>query len=410
MPETNLPFLQTFRNVKIKNSKGKEFNITSYIQELSIYEELFSNTLSGELVFVDSDGAADTIEITGNERLTVEIYRDDKEADVDIYEFYVYSANNRLRLNPTSEIFSMHFISVESTLNEHTRVYSAINGTNDNAIKELLKYIGTTKKLETEETSGSFKYVMPSWTPFEGINWYCGRSVSSTSKGSYFLFYETLKGFNFKSVESLITQPSSFSFHHSPAGTTVIAKDVSNIKEFEVINMGDSLKGVSENYTTLWSDDLLRKKITKNRFEFSKDNKGKLNDALLAVAEDNGFGIDLKERRDVFGSNVMLRQETRNTHTQTKGYSYDSIQPKLSAMRQFSNLKIRFLAYGNRKMKAGDVIDLNFLHAKTITKENKETAEDKLLSGKYLITAIRYIFKVQDFHIAVEAVKDTRKG
>jgi hypothetical protein len=60
-------------------------------------------------------------------------------------------------------------------------------------------------------------------------------------------------------------------------------------------------------------------------------------------------------------------------------------------------------------MKVGDTIDMKFLQTKLITTENKDESEDKLLSGKYLVTAIRYIFKAQDFHMTVEAVKDTRK-
>ena len=54
MSEVNsAPFLQTFRSVKLKNAEGKEYNITASVSELSIYEDIFSNTLSGEILFVD---------------------------------------------------------------------------------------------------------------------------------------------------------------------------------------------------------------------------------------------------------------------------------------------------------------------------------------------------------------------
>lgn len=411
MSELTIPFLGTYRSVKLKNKDGKEFNITSFVSEISIFEDLFSNSLSGELLMVDNVGASDLMNLTGNEKLTIEIFAEPGSDEVEIKEFYVYSVSSRLKNNPTSEVYKLHFISFESVLNEHTRVYSAIEGTNSEAVKQLFsQYIGSEKPFEVESTSGSFKFVMPSWTPFECINWYAGRSVSSESGGSYFLFYETMKGYNFKSVEKLITLSPVYEYRYEPAGTTFLAKDPSNIREYEIVNMGDTIKGVAENYTTLWTNDLIRKKFVKKRFEIEEDNKGKLNDTLIGVADQNGFGVSLKSRRDVFGSKVIIKPETRNVHSATQTYYYDSIQTKLSAMRQFSNLKIRFLAFGHRKMKVGDVIDMKFLQTKMITTENKDDSEDKLLSGKYLVTAIRYIFKAQDFHMSVEAVKDSRKS
>jgi hypothetical protein len=411
MSEVNsAPFLQTFRSVKLKNAEGKEYNITASVSELSIYEDIFSNTLSGEILFVDSFAATDIMKLTGNEKLTVELFVDPTEESVEIKEFYVYSSSNRIRANPTSEVFKLHFISFEGVLSEHTRVYTALTGSNDSSVKELFNYVASEKPFEVEGTNGKYKFVMPSWTPFEGINWYSGRSISSESGGSYFLFYETMKGFNFKSIESLITKAPTFEYRYEPSGKKVIEKDVTNIREYEIINMGDSINGVDDNYSTLWTNDLVRKKYVKKRFEIEDDNHGKLNDTLLGVADKNGFGISLKQRRDVFGSNVVIKPETRNVHTQTDGYNYNAIQPKMSAIRQFSNLKIRFLAFGNRKIKVGDVIDMKFIQTRLITTETKEDSEDKLLSGKFLVTAIRYIFKNQDFHIAVEAVKDTRKA
>lgn len=411
MSELTIPFLGTYRSVKLKNKDGKEFNITSIVSEISIFEDLFSNSLSGELLVVDNVGASDLMNLTGNEKLTIEIFAEPGSDEVEIKEFYVYSVSSRLKNNPTSEVYKLHFVSFESVLNEHTRVYSAIEGTNSEAVKQLFsQYIGSEKPFEVESTSGSFKFVMPSWTPFEGINWYAGRSISAESGGSYFLFYETMKGYNFKSVEKLITASPVYEYRYEPAGKIFAAKDPSNIREYEIVNMGDTIKGVTENYTTLWTNDLIRKKYVKKRFEIESGNKGKLNDALIGVADQNGFGVSLKSRRDVFGSEVIIKPETRNVHSATQTYYYDSIQTKLSAMRQFSNLKIRFLAFGHRKMKVGDVIDMKFLQTKMITTENKDNSEDKLLSGKYLVTAIRYIFKAQDFHMSVEAVKDSRKS
>src|SRR5690606_5679390 len=131
MSELTIPFLQTYRSVKLRNKDGKEYNITSAVYEISIFEDLFSNTLSGELLMTDSVGASDLMNLTGNEKLTIELFTSNDE--VEIKEFYVYSVTSRLRNNPTSEVYKLQFVSFESILNEHTRVYSAIEGTNSEA-------------------------------------------------------------------------------------------------------------------------------------------------------------------------------------------------------------------------------------------------------------------------------------
>ena len=89
----------------------------------------------------------------------------------------------------------MKFVSFEQILNENTRCYSAIQGTNGESVQKIFKsYIGSEKAFKVEPTVGNFKFVMPSWSPFEAINWYAGRSTSANTSGSYFLFWETLNG------------------------------------------------------------------------------------------------------------------------------------------------------------------------------------------------------------------------
>lgn len=389
--DKSLPFINTYRSIRLTNSKGTVYNITSMVAELSIFEDIFSNTLTGELVIADGNGASDIMNVTGNDKLTVEMFHGE---DIQIHEFYVYATTNRIRNNNTSEVYKLQFCSLESILNENTRLYSAFTGTNAESVRSIFRnYISSSKPLGVEETHGQFKFVMPSWTPFEAINFYAGRSVSEESKGSFFLFYETMKGFNFRCMDTLLQEEPDYTYHYSPVSGNHAEKDITNIREYEVVSMGDTVKGVKEDYTTLWTHDLVRKKIVKRRYEPE------------GLEQANGFGIDMKARRDVFGSETVFKPETRNVHTQTKDYTYDAIQNKVSSIRRFGNQKIRFLAFGNRDLLVGKTLDMKFLQTRVITETNKEDAEDKTLSGKYLITAVRHIFKAQDYHVSVEVVK-----
>ena len=63
----------------------------------------------------------------------------------------------------------------------------------------------TRKNFLVEPTTGTVSYVIPNWTPFQALNFLAGRAVSvnSRSPGSNFVFYETLRGYRFVSIETL---------------------------------------------------------------------------------------------------------------------------------------------------------------------------------------------------------------
>lgn len=67
--ESKLPFSETFRAIRLTTKTGDEYDFTGLVQELSIYEDLFSNVLTGEAVVADGQGAADKLSLSGGERL-----------------------------------------------------------------------------------------------------------------------------------------------------------------------------------------------------------------------------------------------------------------------------------------------------------------------------------------------------
>jgi hypothetical protein len=411
MSDKTVPMLQTYRSIIITTQTGDKYEITSAVAEMNIYEDIFSNILTGDLLYVDDHGALSDLQCSGNEKLTIELYVSPDNDNVTTYEFFVYGISNATRTNSGTGMFIMHFTSFEAEINKNSRCYAAMTGSNSQNVEKLFAYLGSPKKLSVEPTVGVYKFVMPSKTPLECINWYAGRSVSSESNGSYYLFYETVKeGFRFDCVDTLVEKDAVGKYRFEPAGTSFYAKDLYNIREYNVVQVANTLDGFDEHYTTLWTTDLTRKKIVKSVFDYDKDKKSSLNQgaSLTSSNKKNGFDADMAERREIAGTRVVLTNETRSTHTQTRTYYYDSTQPKLSAIRQYAGLKLRLLVFGNRSLQVGKTIDIDILKTRAFDSESKDQSRDEMLSGKYLITAIRYIYKINDFEMSVEVVKDTR--
>ena len=112
------------------------------------------------------------------------------------------------------------------------------------------------KDLVIESTKNTHSYAIPNFTPFQSINFVASRAVSENhdSKGSFYLFYETLsRGFRCDSVETLMKKEASFRLTMWELVTIMskdkvnksLADDVSKLYKKNVTNfMRDAVKAV----------------------------------------------------------------------------------------------------------------------------------------------------------------------
>ena len=66
------------------------------------------------------------------------------------------------------------------------------------------KYLDSRKQLNFQRTRNQDKIVIPNIHPFNAINMIAQKSLADDSKSTGFHFYETTKGFHFRSFESLM--------------------------------------------------------------------------------------------------------------------------------------------------------------------------------------------------------------
>jgi hypothetical protein len=134
-------------------------------------------------------------------------------------DFKLTSEKHKLMLNSVrnvitetnKQIATLEFITVESIINETARVNKKYAGNVTGTVKQLLKTdtkgIQTSKNLESDEAANSYAFVGNLKRPLDTIQWLCPKTQSST-KNFGFLFFETLDGYNFKSIEKLLDQDS----------------------------------------------------------------------------------------------------------------------------------------------------------------------------------------------------------
>ena len=195
------------------SSLKEDYDIVGGNPMIDYYESLDSPTIALTVTFIDVDQVISREGITGGEYIDVTV----KIGGFD--DFKLTSEKHKLMLNSVrnvitetnKQVATLEFITVESIINETARVNKKYAGNVTGTVKQLLKTdtkgIQTSKNLESDEAANSYAFVGNLKRPLDTIQWLCPKAQSST-KNFGFLFFETLDGYNFKSIEKLLDQES----------------------------------------------------------------------------------------------------------------------------------------------------------------------------------------------------------
>ena len=195
------------------SSLKEDYDIVGGNPIIDYYESLDSPTIALTVTFIDIDQVISREGITGGEYIDVTV----KIGGFD--DFKLTSEKHKLMLNSVrnvitetnKQVATLEFITVESIINETARVNKKYAGNVTGTVKQLLKTdtkgIQTSKNLESDEAANSYAFVGNLKRPLDTIQWLCPKAQSST-KNFGFLFFETLDGYNFKSIEKLLDQES----------------------------------------------------------------------------------------------------------------------------------------------------------------------------------------------------------
>lgn len=209
--------------IDIKSNNGIEVDLIQLHIELNIYESIFSNHITGNVVISDAVGLYDELQISGGETLSVSFYTAGKEDSVFEKEFRVTGISNMTNINDTTVVYTLNFISPEEYDNKISVVSEAYTDTCSEISKKLFAKLNSDKEFDVEDTKYLLDIIFPFMTPIEGIKFLSKRAISSEQNRSGFLFFENKNGYNFKSIQTLYQSPSDQVFFYRPDEAPTIA-------------------------------------------------------------------------------------------------------------------------------------------------------------------------------------------
>ena len=416
-----------YQSVTIASLDGtKRIDITNSILGIDYYEDILSPCITMTIDLMNAYSIFNGLPIRGGESVAMEIetvfgnFRLDGEKAMFVTKLSGLDAQRK------SESFTLHLTSKEALQNETVRCCEKYNNANINTHVEniLKKVLQTTKIGKIEQTSNTYSFIGNNKKPFHILTWLGPKSISAHSKSgnsgkeakgtSGFLFYENIDGFNFRSIDSLVSntqiQNSSSDKENIPKYTfdgigAIQANDLNN--NFKILNYNyekniDLMKslrvGMYVNKTYFYNMYTQELDIYKYRLKDELGDKTLGGNESIAISEQFGDSITriLVRTSDhgILDSKGTFAQSGRDNADMSKSFSRYNL-----LFTQALNINIPC----NVKLKAGDIIYAQFPQM-----ESAQTGEvDKEQSGNYLIKELRHHFSPNEMLTSLRLVRDS---
>lgn len=390
-------------NFKLIHKEG-EIKLLPLTTQLDIYETIKRPCIRALVNLSDTNGILSKIQLSGS-IVELEFYSIDEEQETK-FKFIVdkvSNVQNESRVTTyTLEMITPEYytaISTQVTANftemEPEKMIAVI-------LKEYMKV--NDKKFSFEDTGSLDTVPITNMNALRAIDKIRRRSVSLTNKSSSFLFYENKNGFNFYTIEELYNigkgddKIGDRKFTTKPFqldSREVSWRNILGYEQVRVQNLAEtiSLGGIKN---IIWTFNLETGAYTRSVFEKTEDTSTRNESSISTnISAKYSPSDDTEQAKNVF---VVIRNEN-DLQRGEKQSKLAGFLPKI-----LSNI-INIHVHGDNLLTAGEVCQM------TITAVNEFTTldEDKMLTGKYIISSVRHIITnnngVRKYTCACELIK-----
>lgn len=417
-------------------NSNESSDITQFMLELNLYEDLFSFCMTGNLVVADAINLISNFPILGNEYLSVKLRTptlEDSPGNVIEKTFQIYAIYDRTLNDDRSQYYNISFMSVEGYENQTTVVTKAFNGSTDEVAQKIYEeYIEFGRPLVIMDAphTSRIKYISNHWTPFRNMNFISKTAKGSKLKGSDYLFFESNKAFYFASIESLIASQlneNSGVFDEyvlerndakMPRRVTDIGytgnrlpDSVTAIENLKMLTTIDTLEGNNKGAFAASIDgyDFYTKKVINVSSRFALPDFVKTGTKSIVPST---LLKNPSAHKTFYSHNTGLFNDFGLTDEEDlpSGSTASNISTKLLNRRgylsSFENNKFEAVLPGRTDIQVGHVISLLYPSAEASTEGEESTILDPMLSGFYIISAIHHKFDKNRHVMYTELIKN----
>jgi len=454
-PYLDFPGDYNLNKIEIITASGEVLPLRmGMIIELNVYEDIESSALTGAMSMIDSSNIITNAPLQGNERLLFKLSTPVSEYSERVaidateetgFPFHIYAVTNRVIQSETLSSYTIHFCSRELLRNARTKISRAYEGELHQAAIKILRDkngLDSVKRLHFEPTKNVDKLVIPNMRPFEALDLVADRALSKNSEAAGYYFYETTKGFHFRSYESMLAtqgkyaRPPKLILAYQPKALPVgnrNAYNMHNVDSYEFIQHFDTLSqqsmgtyssrvitysiyDKSYNIADFNYHDRFTRHLHADQLSDSSSRNYHIGDS--PVDFDSRLGGNVPGRigdktvSDYHESKVILQPSRRFVHgTESLDFTKDegmSEAVKESQANQVINsTRLKIVMPGHSYIEAGDVVEFQLPSLERNKGEYSTSQFDEKYSGRYLVAKLRHRLIKQEYRLVLELIKDS---
>jgi hypothetical protein len=397
-------------------------DVTNSCLFFDYFEDILSPCVTAIAELMNSSSLFNILPIRGGEKVTISV--DTAFGEFVLDDLYVYKVSN-LDAQKKREMFTLHLVSREGLTNETSRCQTIYRGNLQNTVTKILKDDLKTKKYKTEnieQTSNDYSFIGNNRKPFHVLTWLGPKAVPANGQNSGtageeargtagFLFYENKDGFNFRSIDSLVSstkiQNNSADKENIPYYLfTQVIEENQTKTNFNILNYNyekniDLMKslrvGMYVNKTYFY--DLYSNTLDLYTYKVKDQVKSKLGGAeSIAVSDEFGDSI----------SRIMVRTSDRGS-LKSDGSVSDRLRSGADMAMSYSRYNLLFtqalnmVVPCNVNLKVGGIIHAEFPRID----RNTNMTSDEEQSGYYLIKELRHHFEGGQMVTSLRLIRDS---
>lgn len=402
--------------ISIINAKGFTQNITNQIMAIEIYEDLFTPFISGVISVKESLDFTNLFPFIGEEYINIKLYTPSfKEEDYINQQFYIFKISDREVAGNRSVMYQLHFISREALVDVNKNVSKAYAGNISDIVKDICfnktDGLESLKTLNIENTGNTTKFISNFWSPVKCLNYAAGTATTPAGASNY-IFFESRKGLNFVSLDSLYDMPimqefvyDNYSRDIQSDGRSIINlnEDYKRILELSIPVVYDYIDRTRSGMfaSKMISHDITTKKYVAKNFDMLDDftvNKHLNNFAPASntnIKTANSMVINYPKYYGVFNGFT----DVSNSGT---------LQKRISQLQQAQSTKLEISVFGRTDYTVGMKVSVTLNRVQPISKEDDDAdIKDTIFSGNYLVSAINHYINRDRHECTLELIKDS---
>ena len=428
-----------FEIFTITSTDGKKsVDLRGGVVNFSYFEDVFSPMVTATVLIASTGNVMDdedgnkvslynglplrggekvSIKIPGNSSTNIDLEFTDKTEN----PFFVASISNVI-IDAESESFTLNLVSREAITNETSRVGKKFPSSEpiSDSVKEIIeKYLVSKKALDVDKTMNPYGFFGNMKKPFTILTWLASKSVPGNSSGQSasagYFFYETKDGFNFKSIDTLITKnPFPEKYIYSPG----VVDNEDPKRDFKILQYSVTRNQNLINNLERGAYCTYRMYFNPVTFEFTNVQQGLFKVSESAEKMENlgeDFKIDLppdgsgRSIGDIpsrFMTGVLDFGITERKDKNSRKKNADPMEYKSQAMMRYNTIFTNNCTITiplNTNLVAGGIIDLVFAKIST---ENEKVVDQKQ-SGLYMIKELVHFYENQGSFTKLKLIKDT---